>query len=228
MIDLDRLFEIAHWARALEPSALERVRESVFERQYPAGATVCAYGDRFDYWAGVSSGLLTMRALSSSGKEVTLAGIHAGAWFGEGTLLKNEPRLYDIVTLRPTTLALLDAETFMWLFENSGAFPRFLVVQINERLGQFIAQVEFDRRLDTTARIARALAMLVNPILYPDAGDYLDITQEELGQMAGVSRPTANQAVKQLQDLGMLRSEYGGITILDLAQLRAYGEDRHV
>ena len=226
MIEADRLCRIAHWARSLEPFAFERVQAETIERQYPAGTTICEYGERFDYWAGVTTGLLKMRALSSEGKEVTLAGIHAGAWFGEGTLLKKEARQYDIVALRPTTLALLDLETFLWLFENSAAFPRYLVVQINERLGQFIAQVEIDRRLDTTSRVARALALLVNPTLYPDAGDYLDITQEELGQLAGVSRPTANQAIKQLQELGMLRTEYGGIAILDLDRLRAFGEDR--
>ncbi len=228
MIEADRLCRIAHWARSLEPHAFERVQAEMIERRYPAGTTICEFGERFDYWAGVTTGLLTMRALSRTGKEVTLAGIHAGAWFGEGTLLKKIARQYDIVALRPTTLALLDLETFLWLFENSAAFPRYLVVQINERLGQFIAQVEIDRRLDTTSRVARALALLVNPTLYPDAGDYLDITQEELGQLAGVSRPTANQAVKQLQELGVLRAEYGGITIRDLDRLRAFGEDREL
>lgn len=226
VIDLDHLLRIAYWARDLEPHALERVQADIMERQYPAGFTICEYGDRFDYWAGVSDGLLKMRALSSEGKEVTLAGIHAGAWFGEGTILKNEARQYDIVALRPSTLALLHTDSFMWLFENSAAFARFLVVQMNERLGHFIAQVEIDRRLDTTARVARTLALMVNPVLYPGAGDYLDITQEELGQLAGVSRPTANQAVRQLQELGVLRTEYGGISILDLKKLNAFGEDR--
>ncbi len=94
---------------------------------------------------------------SDSGKLISFAGLPAGAWFGEGTVLKSEPRRYDLVALRETRLALMDAQTFFWLFENSVAFNRFLVRQLNERLGQFIGLVETDRLMDAPARIARAL-----------------------------------------------------------------------
>lgn len=225
MMDAARLHEIAAWSRNLEPEALARVQANVTERRYPAGALVCETGQRFDHWMGVVDGLLKMRAISREGKEVTLSGVHSGGWFGEGTILKNELRQYDIVAIRPSHLAMIDRMTFMWLFENSGAFARFLVVQMNERLGHFIGLLENDRMLDATGRVARAVAIMFNPVLYPDSGQHLDVTQEELGLLAGVSRPTANQAIRQLQGQGLLRAEYGGITILDLAGLRAFGAE---
>jgi len=52
-------------------------------------------------------------------------------------------------------VALLDRETFLWLFETSSSFSRFLVGQFNERLCFFIGVVENDRMPDPTARIAR-------------------------------------------------------------------------
>lgn len=225
MIDAERLHAIAAWSRDLEPEAFERVRCNMIERRFPAGATICEMGYRFDHWMGVADGLLKMRAISAEGKEVTLSGVHSGGWFGEGTILKNEARRYDIVAIRSSNLAMLDRPTFMWLFENSGAFARFLVVQMNERLGHFIGLLENDRMLDATARVARAVAIMVNPVLYPDSGQHLDLTQEELGLLAGVSRPTANQAIRLLQEQGLLRSEYGGITIMDLERLKTYGAD---
>jgi hypothetical protein len=54
------------------------------------------------------------------------------------------------------------------------------VRQLNERLGQFIGLVEYGRTLDATARLARSIASLFNPILYPDLPRQLDITQEEI------------------------------------------------
>ena len=99
---------------------------------------------------------------------MSFAGLTAGAWFGEGTVLKNEPRRYDMVALRDSRLALMDRATFFWLYENSVAFNRFLVAQLNERLGQFIGLVEYGRTLDATARLARSIASLFNPMLYPD------------------------------------------------------------
>ena len=46
----------------------------------------------------------------------------------------------------------------------------------------------FDRLLDPDARIARCLAALFNPVLYPGTNRLLQISQEELGYLAGVSR----------------------------------------
>ena len=133
-------------------------------------------GDPFDYWTGIVTGLARMGTVSSGGKAVTLAGMTAGAWFGEGSMLKSELRRYDVVALRDTRLALMDRSTFFWLFENSVAFNRFLVRQLNERVGQFIGALEHGRTLDATSRVARSIASLFNPdsLSGPDAssGDH--------------------------------------------------------
>ena len=77
---------------------------------------------------------------------------------------------------------------------------------------------------DATARLARSIAALFNPILYPDLNRHLEITQEEIGALSGISRQNANQCLKRLEKEGLLRLEYGGVTILDLDRLRSYGE----
>ncbi|GAB3439724.1 Crp/Fnr family transcriptional regulator [Insolitispirillum peregrinum] len=223
MIPADVLHRVAAWSRALEPRAFERARAGVQERSYPAGSEICAHGQPFDYWGGVIEGLIKLRTLSADGKEVTLAGVHAGGWFGEGSVLKGEPRRYQVIALRETRLALLDRASFLWLMEHSTAFNRFLVHQLNDRLGFFMAMVEHDRMLDTTGRVAQALAALLNPVLYPDVNHRLTITQEEVGQLAGVSRPIANRALKALDAAGILRVEYGEIDVLDPDRLRSYG-----
>jgi CRP-like cAMP-binding protein len=110
------------------------------------------------------------------------------------------------------------------LFENSVAFNRFLVRQLNERVGQFIGALEHGRTLDATSRVARSIASLFNPILYPDLTRHLEITQEEIGALSGLSRQNANQCLKRLEKEGLLRLEYGGVTIVDLETLRYYGD----
>lgn len=81
--------------------------------------------------------------------------------------------------------------------------------------------IENERMLDTDARIARGLAALFNPVLYPGTNRLLQISHvQELGYLAGVSRQRANQALKVLEDAGLVRSEYGGINVLDLEGLR--------
>jgi CRP/FNR family transcriptional regulator, cyclic AMP receptor protein len=224
VVSVEHLRTIAFWTRDLSDAEFERARKGIVEKTFPKGTYICHRGDRLDSWTGVAEGLIKLGAVSRAGKAVTLAGIRVGGWFGEGTILKNEARQYDLVALRDTRLALMNKATFLWLFENSVAFNRFLVRQLNERLGQFIALAEYDRMLDAPARLARNLGWLFNPILYPDTADHLDISQEEIGLLSGMSRQVANKSLKILESKGLLRLEHGGITVLDQRRLLRYGD----
>ena len=224
MVSAEHLRTIAFWTRDLNDGEFERARKGVVEKTFPKGAYICHRGDRLDAWTGVAEGLIKLGAVSRAGKAVTLAGIRAGGWFGEGTVLKNEPRQYDLVALRNTRLVLMNKATFLWLFENSVAFNRFLVRQLNERLGQFIALAEYDRMLDAPARLARNLGWLFNPILYPDSTQHLDLSQEEIGLLSGMSRQAANKSLKILESKGLVRLEHGGITVLDQKRLLRFGD----
>ena len=212
----------AIWAGELKEDELERARRGIVERHFPKGAYVCHRGDRLDYWTGVVSGLVKISTISHSGKAMTFAGAGAGGWFGEGSVIKDEPRKYDLVAIRDTRLAMMPRSTFMWLFENSTGFNRFLVRQLNERMGQFIATIEYDRILGPKARVARNLSWLFNPVLYPGAGDEIEISQEELGLLAGLSRPVVNRSLRELEEEGLLAVSHNRITVLKLAALRSY------
>jgi CRP/FNR family transcriptional regulator, cyclic AMP receptor protein len=200
VISRDHLLEIAFWARDLADPEVERARHGIVEKTYASGSYICHRGDRLDSWTGVVSGLVKMGTVSKSGKDVTFAGLRAGGWFGEGTILKGEPRLYDLMALRETRLALMSRATFLWLFEHSVGFNRFLVRQLNERLGQFIAFVEYDRTLEAAERVARTIAWLFNPVLFPGGKNHLEITQEELGLLTGISRQATNKALQVLEN----------------------------
>jgi len=222
VITPDELRAIAAWSRDLTQPEFDEARRGVSLKTYGKGSNICHVGDRLESWTGVAEGLVKMSTTSKTGKSATLAGMRAGAWFGEGTVIKAEPRRYELVALRETRLALMRRSTFLWLFEHSAAFNRFLVHQFNERLAQFIALAETERTLDSTGRLARNLAWLFNPILYPDQDKTLAISQEELGLLAGMSRQIANQGLAKLEALGLLEVGHGSVTIRDLERLARY------
>ncbi|MFY7873225.1 MAG: Crp/Fnr family transcriptional regulator, partial [Limnohabitans sp.] len=125
-----------------------------------------------------------------------------------------------IQPLRPSVVAGLPADTFHWLVDHSLGFNRFIMHQLNERLGQFIAAREADRLNNPESRVARSLAGLFNPVLYPGVGDVLRITQQELAYLAGLSRQRVNEALQALQAMRLIEVTYGGVRILDLDGLR--------
>ncbi|HZP75104.1 MAG TPA: Crp/Fnr family transcriptional regulator [Pseudolabrys sp.] len=224
MITPEHLRQIASWSNDLNEQEFERARRGIAEKDFSKGTYISHRGDRLDSWNGVVSGLIKVSTVSRTGKAVSLAGVRAGGWFGEGSILKNEPRLYDLVALRDSRMAFLDRATFLWLFENSVAFNRFLVRQFNERLGQFIALVEYDRMLEAPGRLARTLAWLFNPVLYRDSSRHLELSQEEIGLLSGISRQATNKSLQILEAKGLLRLERGGITILHLEKLARFGD----
>lgn len=221
---IDDVLESALWMRELTDDERARVRRGMSERGYAKGSYICHRGDRLDYWTGIISGLIKMSAISESGKAMTFAGLSQGGWFGEGSVLKNEPRKYDLVALRDTRLALMNRATFMWLYENSTGFNRYLVRQLNERLSQFIATTEHDRILGGKARVARHLSWLFHPVLSPGNGTSVDLSQEELALISGLSRPVVSRALQELEEEGLIEVRHSRITVTDLARLGSYGD----
>jgi CRP-like cAMP-binding protein len=202
---------------------MAKVEATVIERRFPAGTFICRKGEHVEHWFGVVDGLLKLSSDTESGKTASLAGVPPGGWFGEGSMIKLEIRRYDAIALRDCRIALMPKQTFHWLLDHSIGFNRYLLNQLNERLGQFIGLLESERLLDTDARVARCLATLFNPVLYPGTGRNLAVSQEELGYLTGISRQRVNRSLKVLQEEGYLSIGYGGITILDLDGLRRFG-----
>ena len=224
MKNTEELIRSSLWGQSLTEEQLAKALAGTIERSYAAGAFICMKGEPVEYWMGIINGLGKMASHWTTGKTTSLTGISTGGWFGEGSLLKSEVRRYDVMALRETRVAFMNRATFLWLMDNSIPFNRHLITQLNERLGQFIGMMENERMLDTDARIARGLAALFNPVLYPGTNRLLQISQEELGYLAGVSRQRANQALKVLEDAGLVCNEYGGIHIIDLDGLRRFGD----
>jgi len=185
------------------------------------GDYVCRVGKPVTYWFGVVEGLLKMSSDNEQGMTMTFAGLPPGGWFGEGTAIKREPYRYNIQPLRKSVVAGLPIDTFHWLLDHSIGFNRFVMNQLNERLGQFIAAREIDRMNNPDIRVARSLASLFNPVLYPGVGQMLRITQQEMAYLVGLSRQRVNEALNTLQAQGFIRIEYGGLRVLDLGALRS-------
>jgi CRP-like cAMP-binding protein len=209
------------WLPPLQGEARERALDALQVVEAEAGDYVCRIGRPVTYWFGLVDGLLKMTNDDSSGPAITFTGVAPGGWFGEGTVLKHEQYRYNIQALRKSLIAGLPVETFDWLLDHSIGFNRFVMHQLNERLGQFIAAREIDRISSPDLRVARNLAALFHPLLSPNVGGVLRISQQERAYLVGLSRQRVNEALTALADKGWIRVEYGGLRVLDLSSLRS-------
>jgi len=219
---LSELLRASLWTRSMSPEQVARVESETQVRDLPVGVPVCRKGEPVEHWIGLIDGLVKMTSVTPEGKTTTFTGLTSGGWFGEGSLLKDKVRKYDVVTLRESRVAYMPRATFEWLLDTDIGFNRFLLMQLNERLAQFIAMVEHERLLEPDARVARALAGLFNPLLYPDQERDVQLSQEEIGYLCGVSRQRVNQALKVLESAGLVKVQYGRVHVIDLEGLRSF------
>jgi CRP/FNR family transcriptional regulator, cyclic AMP receptor protein len=140
-----------------------------------------------------------------------------GGWFGEGTVLKNEVYRYNIQALRRSVVAGI---TRGHLPLAAGAQHRLQPLRDEpaQRTAGPVHRRARDRPPDhPDERVARSLAALFHPVLYPGVGELLRITQQELGYLVGLSRQRVNEALRtRCRAAGVIRVEYGGVRVLDL------------
>jgi CRP-like cAMP-binding protein len=220
-MSLEVLLANSAWLQALTPEEQSKVKSDLFVKKTQSESYICRRGDPAGYWMGVINGFVKINNVGITGKSTTLIGLAQGSWFGEGSLLKNETLLYDVVALGNTELALMPKETFFWILDRSISFNRFLINQLNDRLGQFIGAMENERLLDVESRLARSIATMFKT-WSPMKEMILKISQEEVGQLAGLSRQRVNAALKVLEEQQLIKMSFGEIHILNLEGLSKF------
>lgn len=220
--NLRDFLEASPWCACLTSAQMERVHLETAMRSFQAGSTVCLRGSPAMHWLAVVDGMLKVDTIATDGRATTFAGVPAGAWFGEGAALKGEPRPYAVVAIRDSSVAFMPRQTFLWLIDDSRGFSRWVIDQLNARLGHYVALVESFRLHDLTARVAYCVSELFNPQLYPTTDRELVISQDEIARLCGLARQNTNRALHKLEQAGLLRIRYGVIEVLDLEGLQNF------
>jgi CRP/FNR family transcriptional regulator, cyclic AMP receptor protein len=220
---LKSLVRAASFSSSLSEAQLERIEHDLHERSFVSGGHVAWKGDPVEHWMVVVDGMVKVEAAAADGRKTTLIGVTGGGWFGETALLRGGRWPFDVIASQATTLGLLPRATFEWLLGSSIAFNRFLLELVNARLWQFVQRCEHLRFCEAGEHVAHCLGELFDERLYPHTTRRLPLSQGEVAQLAGISRPTANRALHELERLGVLSVAYGTVLIHDPAALQRLG-----
>lgn len=212
-----RFIEAQPWFASAPLAVQDRLRAEVFAQQADKGAVMMPAGSAVQGWHAVLSGLVMLQSPAGKGRSSAFIGVPDGEWFGEGSAMKPEPRKYHVVALRPTTLLCLPLPLFDLLRETHLAFNQFLVLHLNMRLGQAMTIIEAGRTQSPEHRVALYLSRL-----FWRSTRRLNLTQDELGQLVGLSRQTVNRVLRTLEDQGIVSLDFGRVAIVDDEALGAY------
>ncbi len=212
-----RFLSTQTWYASLAPSAQQEVAGSLLHQTGKRGDVMLPADTQVEGWYAVLTGLVKLQTVSVNGRSSTFLCATCGDWFGEGTVLNHERRRYEVVALRDTELICLPDAQFQRLRESSLPFNQFLVSQLNLRVGQAMAVIESGRLRTPEQRIALSLSKL-----FWGQTRKLNLSQDDVASLAGISRQTANQALKSLAQRGLLVLDFGRVDIPDDAALTRF------
>lgn len=205
----ERCLSHQKWFRELPASLQQLVRTQAFAVRASKGEIVLPAYQPVQAWYGIAQGLVKI-ASSQGAQQSTFVGLNQGTWFGEGAILKKEPRQYDVVALRDTELACIPCAVFETLLQESTRFNRFVIDELNRKLGLAMAIIQTGRSGSAQQRLALALSRM-----FWNQTRTLELSQDELASLAGMARQTANRALQQLEQRGIVRLAMHRITVLD-------------
>jgi CRP-like cAMP-binding protein len=187
-------------------------------KSLPAHDSLFLRGSAPNQLFGVVSGRVRVASTSPAGREALIAILEPGRWCGEVSLLVGEERVYDATAMVPSQLAIVDAAVFHRLVKEHAdvhmAFTRLVCRRLREAL-DWVDRLMLD---PLPSRMAYRLLDLHDSRGH---GGPLELSQEDLAAMLGVSRQSVNRELKLWAAEGLVEARYGRIRLVDRARLVA-------
>ena len=193
-------------------------RRRCFDRQ----EVVCHAGDPADSLHLIFSGRLSVRVSLPSGDTAMINVLGSGSYFGELALLRNDGhRTATVTALEPAETFAVTASAFRRLCEARPTVERTLTALLASRIDELSQQLLEVMYVGLGRRLCRRLLDLSRVYGIDEEPIVIPLTQSQLADLTGGTRPTVNQALQKLVDQGIVLLSRGKVEVLDLRRLRA-------
>ena len=180
-------------------------------RTYNARNTIIHAGDHSDSLFYIIKGSVTILIEDEQGREMIIAYLNQGDFFGEmGLFDETQPQQDRSACVRAKTECEVAEVSYAKFRELSQQDPDLFYAvgrQMAERLRNTTRKVGDLAFLDVTGRVARTLLDLCkepDAMTHPD-GMQIKITRQEIGRIVGCSREMVGRVLKTLEDQGLVR-----------------------
>lgn len=199
----------------LDERGLSDLEALVLTKHYPKEALILGHDEPGDALYIILEGRAKAVLLGESGREMILYVFRPGDFFGEMSLLDNEPRSATVQASEDTTVLVLRREAFHRHIEQYPATALSILREMSARLRRADEVIGSLALLDVYGRVARLLRELAER-----DGEEVDEgvlirerpTQQDIAAMIGTSRETVSRALSDFARRGFV--EMSGKSIL--------------
>jgi CRP/FNR family cyclic AMP-dependent transcriptional regulator len=203
----------------LTPEDRQALLARMRRRRFVKGEVIFHEGDPADTLHLIDKGRVAVRATTPLGDTAMLRVIGPGSWFGELAVVSEAPRSATVAALEPTETLSLQRDQVEELRRSNTQVNEVLITALVEEVRRLAAQLVQALYVPADKRVLRRLAELAD--LYGEDGvpTMIPLTQDDLAEMAGTTRPTANKILRAAADDGLIALHRGRIEILDQPSL---------
>ena len=197
----------------LRESDLERVAGMFRPREYVRNRVILFAHDPCDAFYLVLSGQVKVMLIAEDGREVILSLVRAGDFFGETSLMDDEPYSSSAIAMEDSSLLVLHRDDFRRCIEEMPGMSFGLLRALCGRLLEADHRIGGLMLLDVTGRIAHLFLDLASK----GDGDCIadPPTHQTIAQMVGSSRETVSRTVSTLVAQQLIETSKDGLRILD-------------
>ncbi|WP_160752105.1 Crp/Fnr family transcriptional regulator [Qipengyuania algicida] len=201
---------------ALEPSLQVHLTRNAVRREFSDGQMIQHHGEMADGFWLIEEGSVIVGQFLPDGDFRAVAVLGPGDSYGELAIFAGRPRIVDAISRGESRLRLIKGRIFLDALGNYPQSMRALLGAMSVQLQELLALIAGLRQGTNPARIAGLLANMAGE----ESGTAsIAVTQQELADLLGVTRATANAALRELERLALIKRGYGSVTISDRARL---------
>jgi CRP-like cAMP-binding protein len=201
------------WLAEQPPAFQSRIVRIGRWKTVSAGQQLYGVGDVPDALYGLAEGAIDLAVPTASGELVNFHRAEPGNWFGDSAALAQSARSIAVTAASDCRLFRVPIpELNRLLHDHPGDWRHFYLLS-HRNATTAVRLVAELLSLSPKARFARMLLRLA------DADGTVQITHEELGHLAGMSRASFRRAFTRLIASGAVRTDYRRIQILDRVAL---------
>ncbi len=187
--------------------------------------TLFMQGDEGKHIYIIKSGAVAITTFSNDGQEVILQTLHEDEIFGEIAIFDNEPRTANAIAQNNTILIAIDGNKFLDFLNQNPHIYIGIIQLLCKRLRWNSKLVESFVFADSMERLLVRLIYLAEYHGY-DNSSTINISQDDLAKMLGLSREIVNKKLQELQTQNLVTLERKKITINDIEKLIEFNDQR--
>ncbi len=177
---------------------LENLAGGSARRSYPKGRTIVAEGEPSQSMYILLAGRAKVQRSDSEGKEVILAVLSSGEFFGEMSLIDDAPRSASVITLEPCEFMAVSKEAFKAMLVQSPEVTMAVMRGLVRRLREADKKIETLALLDVYGRVARVL-LDFSEVVGSERIVKNKLPRQEIAKMIGASREMVSRVMKGLE-----------------------------